>query len=126
MPSFAGPSWTGASGLVGSGLGFGVPGTSALLLGVEPELAARGLASAVPDLSLGLGLALAVTGLVLVLEALRLVSTALALRLAARGLRLAALSWEREVTILRVVATSIATDLNAMLGVRNCTPCFIK
>jgi hypothetical protein len=68
----------GASGL-GPVLSLGVPGTLALLLAIESELGARGLAFVTPELSLGLGL----------------------------------------------VASYIATNLNAILGGRNSTWRFI-
>ena len=86
LPSSAGPNCMGAFGLMAPGLGLGVPG--APFLATESGLAARGLAFMAPGLSLGLGLALEVTGLALALKALGLVFAALAfnLRLVARVL----------------------------------------
>ena len=65
LPSSAGPICMGP----GLSLGLGLPETLALSPAMGLKLAARGLAFVAPDLSLGLGRALAVTGLVLVLMA---------------------------------------------------------
>ena len=102
------------------GPGLGAPGTTlASLLTIEPVLGALGLAFVAPDLSLGLGLALAVMELVSALEALRLATVALALWLAALGP-------EGEILLLPVVAVSIGSDSNAKLGGCKCTSRYVK
>src|SRR6266403_1141573 len=118
LPNSAAPICLVASDL-GPGLGAPETGALASLLTIEPVLGALGLAFVASDLSKGLGLALAVTGLVLAHEALDLAFVTLALWLAALGP-------EGEILLLPVVAVSIGSDSNAKLGGCKCTSRYVK